>query len=78
MLVATDRLDAAARHVERALVIGPPLGHYEAGRAHCELAVTRAASDAPALVADATEHAVRGGHLADLTRLAALRDTAGA
>ncbi len=51
VLVATNRPDEAAWHVARALATGPPLGHYEARLAHCELAVTRAEPDAPKLVA---------------------------
>lgn len=72
VLVSTGRLDEAADHVEWALTTGPPLGHYEARLAHCELAVARGQRDADALVADAADRAARGGHRASVSRLSTL------
>ncbi|MQA13784.1 MAG: hypothetical protein GEV09_06295 [Pseudonocardiaceae bacterium] len=64
VLVRTGRVDEAAHHVDAALGTGPPLGHYEARLARCELAVARHDADAAALLADAVDRAIRGGHLA--------------
>jgi len=58
--------------VERALGIGPPLGHYEARLAQVELAAARCADDRAALAAAARHRAEAGGHLASVPRLAAL------
>ncbi|MGH3860435.1 BTAD domain-containing putative transcriptional regulator [Actinokineospora sp.] len=73
VLVAGGGLDEAAEHVDSALVTGPPLGHYEARLAGCALAVAKGDPAAEALLADAIELAVGGGHRASLTRLRALR-----
>ena len=70
--VALGRLDDAARSVERALVVGPPLGHYEARWAQVELAAARGADDCAALAAAAWHRAGAGGHLASVPRLAEL------
>lgn len=77
VLVAADRLDDAAAHVEHALAIGPPLGHYEARLARCALAVARTEPDVAELITDAADRASAGGHRASLADLAALRDDAG-
>jgi len=70
--VALGRLDDAARSVERALAVGPPLGHYEARWAQVELAGARGADDCTALAAAAWHRAGAGGHLASVARLAEL------
>ncbi len=72
MAVALGRLDDAARSVERALAVGPPLGHYEARWAQVELAAARGADDCAALAAAAWHQAGAGGHLASVPRLAEL------
>lgn len=76
LLVTGGRLDEAAPHVAAALGTGPPLGHYEARLAHCELAVARG-EPAAQLVARAAELAARGGHAASLGRLRELARAAG-
>lgn len=73
VLIATGRLDEAARHVDEALVTGPPLGHYEARLAGCALARARGDADASSLLTDAIDRADSGGHRASLARLQALR-----
>ena len=70
--VALGRLDDAARSVERALAVGPPLGHYEARWAQVELAAARGADDCTVLAAAAWHRAGAGGHLASVPRLAEL------
>src|SRR6185503_10594132 len=70
--VALGRLEDAERAVHRALVTGPPLGHYEAGWAQVELAAARGTDDCAALAAAAWHRAGAGGHLASVPRLAAL------
>ena len=77
VLVAADRLDDAAAHVEHALAIGPPLGHYEARLARCALAVARAEPNVAELITDAADRASAGGHRASLADLAILPDDAG-
>jgi tetratricopeptide (TPR) repeat protein len=67
----------AAIHVDAALAMGPPLGHYEARLARCTLAVARREPAARAVLDDAREHALRGGHHASAHRLAEL-EAAGA
>jgi tetratricopeptide (TPR) repeat protein len=70
--VACGRLDEAARSVQRALAVGPPLGHYEARWAQVELAAARGRDDCTALASAARTRAEAGGHLASVPRLAAL------
>ena len=70
--VALGRLDDAARSVDRALAVGPPLGHYEARLAQVELATARGSDDCTALAAAARHRARAGGHLASVPRLAEL------
>ena len=70
--VALGRLDDAARSVERALAVGPPLGHYEARWAQVELAAARGADDCTVFAAAAWHRAGAGGHLASVPRLAEL------
>ncbi|MBL8928223.1 MAG: AAA family ATPase [Pseudonocardia sp.] len=70
--VALGRPDEAARSVERALAVGPPLGHYEARWAQVELAAARGADGCTALAAAAWHRAGAGGHLASVPRLAEL------
>ncbi len=72
VLVRSGRIDEAAAHVDAALRTGPPLGHYEARLARCQLAVARHDPDADALLADAVDRATRGGHLASRSRLTSL------
>ena len=70
--VVLGRLDDAECAVQRALAVGPPLGHYEARWARVELAVARGADDRAALAAAAWRQAEAGGHLASVPRLAEL------
>ena len=72
VLVTRRRFDAADGHVLQALATGPPLGHYEARLARCELAVARGDTGAGALLAAAAAQARRGGEQVTLTRLSAL------
>ncbi|HSK61802.1 MAG TPA: BTAD domain-containing putative transcriptional regulator [Actinomycetospora sp.] len=71
LVVEADPVSAAA-HVDAALAVGPPLGHYEARLARCTLAVARREPGALALLDDARQRAVRGGHLTSARRLAEL------
>src|SRR5882757_6135687 len=66
----------AARHVERALALGPPLGHYEARLAEVELAAARGADDVSVLAAGALTAAQTGGHLVSVPQLAKLANDA--
>lgn len=77
VMVAAGRLDEAATHVTPALATGPPLGHYEARLARCELAVARREPDAATLIADASDRARTGGHRVSLERLETLGDAGG-
>lgn len=77
VLVALDRLDEADQHIQQALTVGPPLGHYEARLARCQLAAARRETDARKLIVEAADWAARGGHHASLKLLLSLRDTAG-
>jgi DNA-binding SARP family transcriptional activator len=70
--VALGRLDAAATSVDRALAVGPPLGHYEGRLARAELAAARGDDECAALAAAAWHAAGAGGHLASVARLAEL------
>jgi DNA-binding SARP family transcriptional activator/tetratricopeptide (TPR) repeat protein len=72
--VALGRLDDAARAVDRALGLGPPLGHYEARLAQVELAAARGAEETATLAAAAWHAARRGGPLASVPRLAELAE----
>ena len=62
VLISHDHLDAAVRHVRKALATGPPVEHYEARLARCELAAARAEPEAARLVAEARQLAAVGGH----------------
>jgi DNA-binding SARP family transcriptional activator/tetratricopeptide (TPR) repeat protein len=66
----------AARHVKRALALGPPLGHYEARLAEVELAAALGADDVSALAAKALTAAQTGGHLVSVPQLAELANDA--
>jgi tetratricopeptide (TPR) repeat protein len=72
LLVQHGDLAGAATHVDAALGTGPGLAQYEARLARCELAVARNEADASALVQDALDRAVDGGHGASAIRLAEL------
>lgn len=74
-LVTLDRGDRerASRHVDDALAAGGGLPLYEARLAQCELAVRRGDKEAGALVDQALELAVTGGHLSSAARLEGLR-----
>ncbi|WP_133252025.1 tetratricopeptide repeat protein [Actinomycetospora cinnamomea] len=72
LLVADADLSGAATHVDIALTVGPPLGHYEARLARCALAVARREPGASGLLDDARARAVRGGHHLSARRLAEL------
>jgi DNA-binding SARP family transcriptional activator len=74
VLLDQDRLDDAATHVDEALARGPDLAQYEVRLARCELAVRRADHDAGALVDEALELAVAGGHAVTEARLEQLRE----
>lgn len=67
------RLDEAAGHVRKALA-APGLAQYEARLAQCELAVLKGDPEAPALIDEAFQLAVVGGHAVSAQRLAQLRD----
>jgi hypothetical protein len=68
--VRQGRPAEAAPLVERALAVGPPLGHYEARLAQVELAVASGSADAAALARAALELARAGGHVVSVPRLA--------
>ncbi len=70
-LVALTRGDeeTASRHIDDALAVGSQLTLYEARLARCELAVRRGDAAAPALLGDALELALTGGHLSSAARL---------
>jgi DNA-binding SARP family transcriptional activator/tetratricopeptide (TPR) repeat protein len=70
--VALGRLDAAAPSVDRALAVGPPLGHYEGRLARVELAAARGDDGCAALAAEAWHAAGAGGYRASVARLAEL------
>jgi tetratricopeptide (TPR) repeat protein len=70
--VALGRLDAAATSVDRALAVGPPLGHYEGRLARVELAAARGDDECAAVAAAAWHAAGAGGHLTSVARLAEL------
>lgn len=76
VLIRLLRVAEAVDHVDAALVTGPPLGHYEARLARCELAVARREVGAVSLIAETVEHAGAGGHRSILPCLADLRDRA--
>ncbi len=69
VLTALGRLDEAASMVDRALHLGPALGHYEARLAQTELAVARARPEAGPLAAEALRLARAGGVLVHVERL---------
>jgi tetratricopeptide (TPR) repeat protein len=73
-LVALARGDPAAARpfVDRALGLGPPLGHYEGRLAQVELAATRADDGCSRMAAAALEKARAGGHTVSVPRLAEL------
>ncbi|HWM05163.1 MAG TPA: BTAD domain-containing putative transcriptional regulator [Actinophytocola sp.] len=73
-LVALTRGDPAAAEpcVDRALALGPPLGHYEGRLAQVELAAARGDSRCARLAAAALEIARAGGHTVSIPRLAEL------
>jgi hypothetical protein len=64
------RFAEAAPLVERALAIGPALGHYEGRLAQVELAVACGWGNASALARAALELARAGGHAVSVPRLA--------
>ncbi len=74
VLLDQGRLDDAATHIDEALALGPDLAQYEARLARCELAVRRHDNDAGALVDEALELAVAGGHAVTAVRLEQLRE----
>jgi tetratricopeptide (TPR) repeat protein len=51
VLILLGDTAGSARHIDTALAVGPPLGHYEARLARAALAVARAEPDAARLVA---------------------------
>ena len=73
-LLAQECIDEAAEHVRDALAAGPELAQYEARLAHCELAVKRGDDDAQAVVAQALQRALAGGHQVSAVRLQELID----
>jgi hypothetical protein len=72
--VALARGDPAAAEsfVDRALALGPPLGHYEGRLAQVELAAARADSRCAPMAAAALKIARAGGHTVSIPRLAEL------
>jgi hypothetical protein len=70
--IRRGRLHEAAVLVERALALGPPLGHYEARLSRVQLAAARGDADLAALAADARALARAGGHAVTTPQLAAL------
>lgn len=74
LLLAQEKYDAAAAHVQEALATGPGLAQYEARLAQCELAVKRRQENASSLVDKARRLAVAGGHAVSALRLGQLRD----
>ena len=67
--IARAEPDAAAPLVERALAIGPPLGHHEARWARAELAAARGERDAAACAALALAAAEADGNACTVARL---------
>lgn len=67
--IAQGRLTSAATHVQEALEIGPPLGHFDAREARCELAAARGDDDTSLLVEQAVRLAEAEGFLACIPRL---------
>ena len=65
-------LTSAAAHVQEALVTGPPLGHFDAREARCELAVARGDHDTTSLVQEAVRLAEAEGYLDSIPRLRSL------
>jgi DNA-binding SARP family transcriptional activator/tetratricopeptide (TPR) repeat protein len=72
VLVALRRLDEAEPLVRRAMVLGPPLGRYEARLAEVELAAARSGGAAAGLARTAFDLAEEGGCLAHVARLGQL------
>ncbi|MFC4942622.1 BTAD domain-containing putative transcriptional regulator [Pseudonocardia sp. GCM10023141] len=70
--IAGGRLAGVDALVERALALGPPLGHYEARLAAVELAAAREAPSCAELAGAALEAARAGGHGVSVDRLSAL------
>ncbi|HEY2220706.1 BTAD domain-containing putative transcriptional regulator [Actinomycetospora sp.] len=73
--VARGNLDRASTAVERALTLGPPLGHYEARLADVELHAARGDPATPRLAATALRHATKNGHRVTIHRLVELAGT---
>jgi len=74
VLLDQGRVDEAAGHVAQALASGPGLAQYYARLARCELAVRREDDGAGALIDEALELAVKGGHAVTASRLMQLRE----
>ena len=72
LAVACGSFDLAAAAVQRALSLGPPLGHYEARFAQVELGAARGDAETPLVAAAALRQARIGGHHAFGARLAEL------
>jgi DNA-binding SARP family transcriptional activator/DNA-binding transcriptional ArsR family regulator len=72
LIAQGDDMQRAAGLVERALAIGPPLGHYEARLAHTELAAASGDPNTADLACRALHLADRGGALQGRDRLAQL------
>ena len=68
-LIGLGRLREAEPLIERALALGPPLGHFEGRLAQVEFALARADGRAPGLATDALTRARRGGVLVHVPRL---------
>lgn len=75
--LARGVLDGVPALVERALAVGPPLGHYEARLAHVELLSARGDPRVQPVAAAALDLARDGGHLASADRLAELSGVRG-
>ena len=69
---AQGRWTSAAAHVHEALEIGPPLGHFDAREANCELAAARGDDDTAPLVEEALRLAEAEGYLDSSPRLRSL------
>jgi DNA-binding SARP family transcriptional activator len=70
--IAQGRLVPAAAHVQEALETGPPIGHFDARQARCELAAARGDANTAALVAEAIQLAEAEGYLHCLPHLRSL------
>ncbi len=70
--IAQRNLTSAAAHVQEALETGPPLGHFDAREARCELAAARGDNATTSLVQEAVQHAEAEGYLDSIPRLRSL------